>query len=191
MHSAQKMQNARATESAKKVNVSHLLKASQRKAPLQKVAGVQRMLIARAIGFAKRACVYLQNPNRSQHPLQPLLSQLKRSLQNQSLRQLGQAAVAQGDYATARDYYEEALALAREIGHRPDEGLLLTALGEVVRRQGAYGRAHSALQQSLVLEVPHKLAAALCLPQPHGVVELVDERSLGLFPHVGTVGAVP
>ena len=65
-----------------------------------------------------------------------------------SLNSLGGLLKEQGDYAGARPYYEQALAMSRQLypaeryppGH-PDLALSLNNLGYLLQAQGEYGRA--------------------------------------------------
>ncbi len=70
-----------------------------------------------------------------------------------SLRCLGHTAEAQGDYAAARDYYQQSLDIGQAIGDQ--EGIasasVLTGLGEIARKQGDYPAAHDYQQQSLAI----------------------------------------
>jgi tetratricopeptide (TPR) repeat protein len=51
----------------------------------------------------------------------------------------------------AIDYYEQALAIAREIGHRQGEGNHLGNLGNAYRALGQVEKARKCLQQSLAI----------------------------------------
>ncbi|MCB8922295.1 MAG: tetratricopeptide repeat protein [Ardenticatenaceae bacterium] len=70
---------------------------------------------------------------------------------SQALFSLGHIAEARGDYATAQDYFQQALTLAQESENRIDEGQLLDALGTIFWRQGLYDQANEYLQQGLVV----------------------------------------
>ncbi|MCA9979226.1 MAG: tetratricopeptide repeat protein [Anaerolineales bacterium] len=69
--------------------------------------------------------------------------------QAQAVRYLGQIATMHGDYEAARAYYQESLTIARQIGHRPHEGIVLKDLGIIEWRHGAYDRARDYLQAGL------------------------------------------
>jgi tetratricopeptide (TPR) repeat protein len=67
------------------------------------------------------------------------------------LNQLGLVNRAQGDYAAARTYYQDSLALDMELGDRSGIAKVLGNLGEVARLQGEYEAARTFFQESLGL----------------------------------------
>ena len=69
----------------------------------------------------------------------------------QPLGNLGLVAQNQGDYATAKAYLEQALALFRQLGNRLGEANHLSNLGLVVFAQGDYRGAKIYLEQALAL----------------------------------------
>jgi len=64
---------------------------------------------------------------------------------------MGGEAHRQGDYAAARSFLEESLALARELGDKWGMAGLLKALGNVRRCEGHSGRAAALYKESLAL----------------------------------------
>ena len=68
-----------------------------------------------------------------------------------SLNNLGVIMYLQGDYDTARDYYQQCLSLARDIGHKHGTASILNNLGDVLYMQGDYTTARDYYQQSLAL----------------------------------------
>jgi len=68
-----------------------------------------------------------------------------------ALNDLGTVAVAQGDYAAARTYIEEGLALRREMGDKYGIAISLNTLGDVAYRQGDYPKARTTYEDSLML----------------------------------------
>jgi tetratricopeptide (TPR) repeat protein len=64
---------------------------------------------------------------------------------------LGEVERFVGKYGQAREYYTQALSLARHLGDRPGEVLALRGLGEVERLVGEYGQARKYHIQSLTL----------------------------------------
>src|SRR5437763_278684 len=55
-----------------------------------------------------------------------------------ALNNLGNAILAQGNFAEARKLYEEALMLRKELGDKQGIGALLVNLGEIAYLQGDY-----------------------------------------------------
>ena len=80
-------------------------------------------------------------------------------------------ARGQGDYATARAYAEESLALYRELGDREGVAIALNTLGQVAYAWRAYAVARAAYQESLALrrELGAKVGIAYCLEGVAGV----------------------
>jgi tetratricopeptide (TPR) repeat protein len=68
-----------------------------------------------------------------------------------SLNNLGNVALNQGDYGAAKGHFEQSLAIRREIGDRWGEGNSLSNLGRVVWNQGNYGTAKEYFEQSLAI----------------------------------------
>jgi tetratricopeptide (TPR) repeat protein len=68
------------------------------------------------------------------------------------LRSIGQVANTQGRYAQAREVYEEALAIARELGNPRLEANLLNALGEVAGRSTHYQTAIDCFKAALAID---------------------------------------
>jgi tetratricopeptide (TPR) repeat protein len=66
-----------------------------------------------------------------------------------ALNNLGMVARSQGNYQEATDYYEQALALFRELGDRQGEANSLMGLGMVARSQGNYKEAIDYYEQAL------------------------------------------
>jgi tetratricopeptide (TPR) repeat protein len=67
------------------------------------------------------------------------------------LGNLGLAYSALGQVEKAIDYYEQALAIAREIGHRQGEGNRLGALGLAYNALGQVEKARNYLEHSLAI----------------------------------------
>ena len=65
---------------------------------------------------------------------------------------LGIVADSQGDYAAARTYYQDSLALEKELGDRSGIATTLMNLGNVVLRQGNYAAARTYYQDSLAIK---------------------------------------
>lgn len=68
-----------------------------------------------------------------------------------SLYNLGRAADYQGEYGTARSYYQQSLAIHQERGDQPGIARSLHRLGLVAYYQGEYDAARSYYQQSLTI----------------------------------------
>jgi predicted ATPase/class 3 adenylate cyclase len=68
-----------------------------------------------------------------------------------ALNGAGGMALRQGDYQAARWYFEEGLALWREIGDRSGIAAVLNNLGNLLRRQGDHATARSLYEESLAL----------------------------------------
>jgi class 3 adenylate cyclase/tetratricopeptide (TPR) repeat protein len=68
------------------------------------------------------------------------------------LRDLGLIAYCQGDYATARRYYEQALAIDQAIGDRRGESATLVRLGAVSRELGDSATALTCYEQALAID---------------------------------------
>jgi non-specific serine/threonine protein kinase len=68
-----------------------------------------------------------------------------------ALHLLGIAAYLERDYSTGREYYERALAIRRQIGHREGIGVLLGLLGMVAIRERRFADAHAVFTESLDL----------------------------------------
>jgi len=68
-----------------------------------------------------------------------------------ALHAAGQAALSQGDVATASSFIQESLALFRKMGMRPDIAELLVIFGQVAAAQGDYAMAQSHYEESLAL----------------------------------------
>ncbi|HLB78433.1 MAG TPA: tetratricopeptide repeat protein, partial [Candidatus Dormibacteraeota bacterium] len=68
------------------------------------------------------------------------------------LRDLGLIAYHQGDYTTARGYYEQALALDQAIGDRRGESATLVRLGAVSRELGDSATALACYEQALAID---------------------------------------
>ena len=68
------------------------------------------------------------------------------------LRDLGLIAYYQGDYATARSYYEQALAIDQAIGDRRGESATLVRLGAVSRELGDSVTALTCYEQALAID---------------------------------------
>jgi tetratricopeptide (TPR) repeat protein len=67
------------------------------------------------------------------------------------LNQLGLVAESQGDYDSARKYYQDSVVLDRELGDRSGIAKVLGNLGNVALLQGDYDAARKSYQQSLDL----------------------------------------
>jgi len=109
----------------------------------------------------------------------------------------GGLARTQGDYAAARAFLDEALAIARRAGDRGLLALTLTSLGFVARVQQDYGTARAALEEALTVarEGDDTLDAAIALHHL-GLLTLeadgdcaaawvLNEQSLVLFRQLG------
>ncbi|HWB79857.1 MAG TPA: protein kinase [Nannocystaceae bacterium] len=68
------------------------------------------------------------------------------------LRSIGQVANTQGRFAQAREVYEEALAIARDLGNPRLEANLLNALGEVAGRSTHYQTAIDCFKAALAID---------------------------------------
>jgi len=68
-----------------------------------------------------------------------------------ALHAAGQAALSQGDVATASSFIQESLAFFRKMGMRPDIAELLVIFGQVAAAQGDYAMAQSHYEESLAL----------------------------------------
>ena len=68
-----------------------------------------------------------------------------------ALANLGLVALDHGDYAAAKAYLEQALALHRQQGDRLGEANQLGNLGLVAQNQGDYAAAKAYLEQALAL----------------------------------------
>ena len=62
---------------------------------------------------------------------------------------LGRIAFDQGDYAAARSFLEQSVALFREIGDEPGTAIALEHLGDASQVQGNYERARTVYMESL------------------------------------------
>jgi predicted ATPase/class 3 adenylate cyclase len=89
----------------------------------------------------------------SQSELRRCLGQegLEQALEGQLRGALGQDARALGDSSEARAHYEEALAIALELGDRRLEGLWMGLLGFVAWSVGNYPEARARYQEALVI----------------------------------------
>ncbi|MCA9936656.1 MAG: tetratricopeptide repeat protein, partial [Anaerolineales bacterium] len=65
------------------------------------------------------------------------------------LHGLGNISLYHGEYIAAKEYYEQAIAIRRQLGDRYGEELSLNNYGVVVRRQGDYAAAQTCHQQTL------------------------------------------
>jgi len=68
-----------------------------------------------------------------------------------ALNGAGNLASGQGDYSAAWSFYEESLAIRRELGDREGVASSLHNLGLITWSQGEYGAAHSLLEESLTI----------------------------------------
>ncbi len=73
------------------------------------------------------------------------------SARAKALSGAGGLARIQGDYEAARSYYEESLAIEREIGNRPGIATSLNGLGLVAYNQGDYVAAQARHEESLAI----------------------------------------
>jgi len=108
---------------------AHLLTLHALAAPLER-AGLYRALLP-----------YLQAAARSAHP----------QTRGTALNLLGKQYHALGDYETALKYYQQSLAISREIGDRSGEGTTLNNIAGIYRARGDYKTALDYLQQSLAI----------------------------------------
>jgi predicted ATPase/transcriptional regulator with XRE-family HTH domain len=78
---------------------------------------------------------------------------------------LGEVTRAQGDYATARTFYEESLAIFQEHGSKPGTATSLGSLGHLARQEGNYDAALDYWAASLDLrrQLGNKDGVAKCL----------------------------
>ena len=76
-------------------------------------------------------------------------SEARTALRAKVLNVAGSLATGQGDYAAARTYHEETLAIAREIGAKQGAASALGYLGNVAERQGDFTAAGSYYTQCL------------------------------------------
>jgi tetratricopeptide (TPR) repeat protein len=67
------------------------------------------------------------------------------------LNSLGLVALGRGDFAQAREFFDEAMQISREHGDQSGEALALNNLGRVAFYEGDYNSARSLLQDSLLL----------------------------------------
>ena len=67
------------------------------------------------------------------------------------LNSLGETLRLKGDYAAARDRYQEALSIARETGHRPEQILCLSNLAGARLGLGEYEEAERLLREAIDL----------------------------------------
>ncbi|BDP43832.1 hypothetical protein DAETH_38010 (plasmid) [Deinococcus aetherius] len=74
-----------------------------------------------------------------------------RDVRARALYGLASFAQGRGEYESATELHEQALALWRLVGHRAEEALVLGNLGFVAMRRGEYRRANVYLTQELVL----------------------------------------
>ncbi|MCP4283902.1 MAG: tetratricopeptide repeat protein, partial [Gammaproteobacteria bacterium] len=72
------------------------------------------------------------------------------------LGNLGNAYSALGQVEKAIEYYQQALTISREIGHRQGEGNRLGNLGNAYRALGQVEKARAHLEQSLAIFVEIK-----------------------------------
>jgi tetratricopeptide (TPR) repeat protein len=70
-----------------------------------------------------------------------------------------------GDYREAATFYEESLALGRELGDDWNTGIMINNLGPTLARLGDYGRASALLTEALRLwsEMESRSGAVACL----------------------------
>ena len=68
------------------------------------------------------------------------------------LHQMAYLMNSLGDYAQAQDYYQQSLAISREIGDRSGEGTTLNNLATTAHALGDYASALDYLQQSLAIQ---------------------------------------
>lgn len=82
-----------------------------------------------------------------------------------ALHDLGEIARDQGEYARAAALYQEALAIARDVGAPSWPASMLNRLGEVAQTQGDYARAGALHRESLQIfrDLGQKRDSALCL----------------------------
>ena len=88
---------------------------------------------------------------------------------------LGAIATAQGDFAAAREFLEQSLALNRRAGDRWGIATSLNALGVSARDRGDYASAQESFEQSLSCwqELGDRLSAARCL---HNLANVLKSR---------------
>jgi tetratricopeptide (TPR) repeat protein len=68
------------------------------------------------------------------------------------LNNLGIVAEALGEYAAARSYYEQSLAIDQEVGDRWGGGICLSNLGDVARKLEEYTTARGYYEQALAIK---------------------------------------
>lgn len=68
-----------------------------------------------------------------------------------ALNAVGVLAGIQGDYSAARAFFEEAVALFRQLGDTPTVAGILSNLGNIAKSLGEYGRARALQEESLAI----------------------------------------
>jgi tetratricopeptide (TPR) repeat protein len=96
-----------------------------------------------------------------------------------SLTNIGGVYWNLGQYSQALNYYQQALAVSREIGDRSGEGYILSSMGGVYSNQGDYTQALTLYQQALAIrrEIGDKAGEGNTLNSMAGVY-----YSLGQYP---------
>jgi non-specific serine/threonine protein kinase len=74
------------------------------------------------------------------------------AIRARALTGAGTMAKAHGDYAQARTWLEQGLALWHELGNRPGIADCLATLGSIADHQGEYGRAAALYEEALALQ---------------------------------------
>jgi predicted ATPase/class 3 adenylate cyclase len=93
----------------------------------------------------------MQALDKAQHAPEPLRKEL-RPHEASALIGVGGLVYLLGDYATSRRYYEEGLAIQRELGDKLGISRTLNNLGVIARDEGDYERARALYEEALVLD---------------------------------------
>jgi tetratricopeptide (TPR) repeat protein len=114
----------------------------------------------------------------------------------QTLNGAGNLAFHQGDYAQAKGFHEQSLAVRRELGDRRGQAMSLNNLGEIARMSGDYREARAFYQDSLAIQeaIDDRWGAAVSynnlgeVAQAQGEFEQARElhgRAIALWPELG------
>ena len=93
-----------------------------------------------------------QYPELIEHWLSPTLQSQDQKTRSEALNQMGMLHYYVGDYDTALDYLEQALAITQEIGDKASEGTTLNNISQIYSTRGDYDTALKYLEQSLAIQ---------------------------------------
>ena len=71
-----------------------------------------------------------------------------KAVEGMTISNISQIYHAQGDYATALQYYEQSLAIHREIGDKAGEGVTCWNIGRIYEQQGDLAKAEEYIRRS-------------------------------------------